>query len=134
VPSKSACGGFARGESWPSPEAASRGVEILEEIEEGATRGGIGVGRGLVGQDHGRAEGPGDGHPLHLAAGQVRGLVVHAVGQVDLLEHLRGPCTPFPGLDSPEEQRQLAGLEGAGVGQQVEAPEDEADAAVSDLR
>jgi hypothetical protein len=45
------------------------------------------VGGGLVGQDQRRVvgQGPGDGHPLLLAAGQVAGTVAEPVAQPDAL-------------------------------------------------
>ena len=47
----------------------------------------------LVGQDEHRLldQGPGDGHALLLAAGELVGAVVEPVPQADLLEQLGGP-------------------------------------------
>ena len=78
-------------------------------------------------------EGAGDGHALHLAARQLGGLVVHAVGEVHALEHGLRPLAPLLGGDPAEEQGQLDVLERGRVGQQVEALEHEADVPVADL-
>ena len=48
---------------------------------------------GLVGQDDGgtAGQGPGDGHPLLLTAGELIGQVVELVAQAYLLQYLSGP-------------------------------------------
>src|SRR5688572_6490164 len=58
------------------------GVELLEHAHDLLAGGAVEVPGGLVGEQDGRAhdQGPRDGHPLALTAGELVGLVVHAVG------------------------------------------------------
>ena len=65
-------------------------VELLEHLEDFLAGAGIEVAGRLVGEEHPRPvdQRSGDGHALLLAAGKLRRLVVDAVRQADLLEHL----------------------------------------------
>jgi hypothetical protein len=65
----------------------------LQQLQDVAAGGRVQVAGRLVGkQDRGIVgEGAGDGNALLLAAGQLRGIVVPAVGQADLLEQLLRP-------------------------------------------
>jgi hypothetical protein len=58
------------------------------------------VGRGLVGYNHERLldQGPGDGHRLLLAAGQLVGSAVLETGQPHLGQRRGGRCLPGPTL------------------------------------
>src|SRR5919199_1394131 len=60
-------------------------VEPVEDVEYMGGGGGVEVAGRLVGQDDRwtGGDGPGDGHPLLLAAGELRGQVPHAFGQPD---------------------------------------------------
>ena len=57
---------------------------------------------GLVSQENVRVvdEGTGNGHSLHLAAGELVGPLVHVVGESHLLQGLLGPAVPL-GLGHP---------------------------------
>ena len=63
----------------------------------------------LVGQDEGGVadQGPGDGHPLLLATGQLPGPVLHPVAQAHPLQGADGPLPPFGPGDAGVGQRQL---------------------------
>ena len=54
-------------------ERRAVGVEPAEELEDLVAGGGVELAGGLVGEEHGRPVGerPGDGDPLHLAAGEL---------------------------------------------------------------
>ena len=67
-------------------------VEVEEEFEDVRAVGGVEVAGGLVGEDDGRAEdeGAGEGDALLLAAGELDGVVVHAVAEADGGEELAG--------------------------------------------
>ncbi len=67
-------------------------VELEQEVEDVGAVGGVEVAGGLVGEDDGRAEdeGAGEGDALLLAAGELDGVVVHAVGEADAGEELAG--------------------------------------------
>ena len=65
-------------------------VVLKQEVENHAAVGGVEVAGGLVGHDDGRLddEGAGDGDALLLAAGELDGVVVHALGEADGGEEL----------------------------------------------
>ena len=87
---------------------------------------------GLVGQQDQRPvdEGPGDRHPLLLAAGQLVGEVVALLGQADQVEDLRAPATAMTCLGRPMTSRAKATFSyDRLVGQQLEVLEDAADVA-----
>ena len=67
---------------------------------------GVETGCGLVHQHDGGVvhERPGDGYPLALAAGEVRGLVRLPLGQIEFLEESLGPLTVLP-PDTPGQVR-----------------------------
>ena len=56
-------------------------LEVLQEVEDLGLDGHIQRGDGLVRHQEGRLHGqrPGDGHPLPLPAGELRGILVQAV-------------------------------------------------------
>jgi len=65
----------------------ARGVQLLEQPDDALARGRVQVARGLV-REHDRRsfdQRAGDGHALHLSAGELRGLVLQAVGEADAL-------------------------------------------------
>ena len=89
---------------------------------------------GLVGQDDGRVvgHGPGDGHPLLLAAGELVGLVGQSLPHVHHLQQLPGPGGTLAGRDTGVHHGQLHVLLGVGPGDEVEILKDEADLPVAD--
>ena len=98
-------------------------------------RGRVEVSGRLVGEDdvgvHG--QGAGDGDALHLAAGELGRLVLHAVARPTRASSSAHALAPLPGRHAAEQQRQLHVLVGRDLRQQIEVLEDEADAAVADL-
>ena len=104
-------------------------VELLEQVEDGVCGLGVQGGGGLVTQQHLGVvgQGPGDGHPLLLAAGELAGIGVLLVCDVhqsqqpaDLLGHLPlGKAAAPQGIGHISEH-------GAG-GHQVEMLKDHAD-------
>ena len=68
--------------------AAEIPVERDEELDDLLARGRVEVARGLVGQEQPRpaADGARDGDPLLLAARELDGVVVAAIGETDLAE------------------------------------------------
>ena len=87
---------------------------------------GVEVAGGLVGEeDLGTgAEGPGQRHPLLLAAGELGRIVVAAVAEADALEQVRGALA---GLLASELQRDLDVLPRGERRNQLERLEDESD-------
>ena len=63
------------------------------QLEDDLAGLGVEVGGGLVGEDDGGLgdEGPGDGHALALAAGEVVGLLFDLLLQAHFLDHALGP-------------------------------------------
>ena len=64
-------------------------AEVAHELEDGLAGGGVEVAGGFVGEEDGRAvdEGAGDGDTLLLAAAELAGEGVAAVGQPHGLNH-----------------------------------------------
>ncbi len=92
---------------------------------------------GLVGQDHRGVprQGPGDGHPLLLAAGELAGQVLPLVRQAHPLQGLRWPARRRSSADDAGiQQGQLHILLHGQLGDQVILLEDEAQHLVADLR
>src|SRR5688572_223366 len=83
--------------------------QLLEQVQDVLAARGVEVAGGLVGQDQvGLAgQGAGDGDPLHLPARELGRLVLHAVGEADLLEELLDSRAPRGRRQATEEQRQL---------------------------
>ena len=67
------------------PVVFRQGVQDLEHLVAGLA---VEVARRLVGQDQARVagDGPGDPDPLLLAAGELPGIVLEAIGQADDVE------------------------------------------------
>ncbi|MES4906617.1 MULTISPECIES: hypothetical protein [unclassified Streptomyces] len=68
------------------------GAQLVEEPEDVVGRGAVEVSGGLVGEDDQRLvdQGAGDGDPLPLPAGQLRGQMPGPVGESDLIEEFGG--------------------------------------------
>ena len=109
--------------------------QLREEAHDVAAGGRVEVAGRLVGQDDlgVHRQGTRDGDPLHLTPGQLRRLVLHAVGEADPLEELLDPLPPPAGRHSAEEERQLDVLERGDLGEQVEVLKDESDSPVADV-
>ena len=105
--------------------AAGLGL-ILQQLEDLHAGAEVEVARGLVGDEQRVAggEGPGDGHPLLLAAGQLARVVVQPLGQPHLVEHLGGPLAGLLGR-AGDLGAALHVLERGEGGEQVEGLEDE---------
>src|SRR6266487_5318726 len=84
-------------------------MQPAEEVEDLGARSGVEVAGRLVGQDHGWLgdQRAGDRHPLHLAAGQLAGIVVGAGAQSDLLERGAGARHPLRAARSEEHTSEL---------------------------
>ncbi len=111
-------------------------VQLVEEVHDLGRGGRVEVAGRLVGEEDRRVvdQRAGDGHALALAAGELVGLVVHALAEPDPLQ---GAARPFPALAARHagvDQRQLDVLQRVGARQQVEGLEDEADLLVADGR
>src|SRR5579864_6021831 len=85
------------------------GVQLVEELHDLDRGGGIEVAGRLVGEQQRRVvhQRAGDRHALPLAARQLVGVVVHAVGQADALEREAGALPPIAARDAGIDQRQL---------------------------
>ena len=96
---------------------------------------GVEIAGRLVGEHQRRLAGERarDRHALHLAARELGRLVLHPVGEADLLEQLLDPLLALARARALEQQRHLDVLVGGDLRQQVEALEDEADLAVADV-
>ena len=103
-------------------------VQAEQQIAHRFGRAVVQVAGGLVGQQQSRAvhQGTGNGHALLLAARELTGPVVHAIGQTDGVQHLgRG----FAGVRlSGHLQRQGGVVQRAQAGQEVKTLEHDADA------
>ncbi len=113
----------------PSPKLSLGGVQLLQKVQDGQGRRRVQGRRGLVAQQHlgVRAEGPGDGHPLALAAGELGGVGVLLLGKAHPSEELFGLGLRFLLGNAGQLQGEAHVIEDAPLLQQVEALEDHAD-------
>ena len=113
---------------WPSSRTAWRMKARIS-----APRAAVEVAGGLVGEDDRRAAGQGAGHgdALLLAAGELAGPVVEAVGEADGVDDLVEPCRV--GLAAGQVHGQRDVLDRGQRRHQVERLEDEADAVAAQL-
>ena len=90
---------------------------------------GIQVTGGLIGQKHGGVVGqcPSDGHPLHLAAGELIGSMQGALLETDQCEQLIRSLPSCFGWASGQEQRQRHILAGGKGAEKIEKLEDHPD-------
>jgi hypothetical protein len=90
----------------------------------------IGLSRLPVGSSARRARGAGeragDGHALLLAAGELRGEVLHARGEADFLQRVLDAVAPLGRGEAAVAQRHVDVVEEVEVRDEVEALEDEA--------
>ena len=106
--------------------------DLLEQVHDLDRSLAVQSAGGLVGQEDLRVvdQGPGNGHPLHLAAGELVGLFVGLIAQPYLLQGCLGPAAPLlPGYAGQGQGQLHVGQHGL-VGDQVVALEYEADGVV----
>ena len=91
---------------------------------------------GLVGKEDGGTAGqrPGHGHALLLSAGELRRVVLHAVGHPHPLERVLHAILPLAGGHVSVGEGELDVLEHVEIADEVEGLEDEADLAVAYAR
>ena len=111
-------------------------VDLLEQVHDLARHEGVEVAGWLVGQEEGRVAGDGarDGDALLLAAGELRGHVLHARAQAHQIKRAADALAPVGRVHAPVAQRHVDVVEDVQVRDEVEALEDEADALVAQLR
>lgn len=109
-------------------------VELLEEGEDFLAGGGVEVARGFIGEEDGGVcdECAGDSDALLLSAGELIGLVFHAVGEADGLEG--GSCAfcAVPPAVAGIDEWEFDVFEGGESGHEFEGLEDKPDAFVAD--
>ena len=106
---------------------------ILQQLHDLDARLAVQCAGGLVGQQDVRVvdEGAGDGHPLHLAAGHLGGVLVQLVAQTHFLQRLGGPAAALSARHARDGQGQFDVGEDGLVGDEVIALEHEADGVVA---
>ena len=111
-------------------------VQLLEQVHHRLAVLRVEVAGGLVGEQDRRlaADGARHGDALLLAARELAGQVLGAVGHADALERRRHALLALGGAHAAVGERQLDVLEDVQVANQVEALEDEADLAVAHPR
>jgi hypothetical protein len=92
-------------------------VQLVQQVQHLGGGGAVEVAGGLVGDDQRRVghQCAGDGHALLLAAGELVGVVVGAVGQADHGQH-RFHAAALGAAQAGQQQRQLDVLEGVSTG------------------
>ena len=112
---------------------AELAVEPLHRLQDVVGVLGVEVGRRLVGEDEVGPldDGPGDGHALALAAGELGRAGLGPVGEVDPFEGGHDLAAPLGRRVAEEEQGELDVLVDGVDGQEVESLEDEADVTVA---
>ena len=108
--------------------AAVFAVQAVEQFHDLGTHLRVKVARGLVGQEDFRVadDGSGDGHALALSAGELRGAVLHAVGEADALDDLLGQPLSLAAAHTTVDERQLHVVNHVERRDEVERLEDEA--------
>jgi hypothetical protein len=94
---------------------AQLAVQLVQQVQHLFAGGAVEVAGGLVGDDQRRVghQGAGDGHALLLAAGQLVGVVVGAVGQAHHGQRRQPRGAALARRQAGQQQRQLHVLEGA---------------------
>ena len=97
-------------------------MEVLEQVHDRVAVLGVEVARRFVGEQHGRIAGQraGDGDPLLLAAGELRGKMLGAVGHADFFERLVDPLFTLGGGHAAVGQRKVHVFINRQVADQVE--------------
>ncbi len=117
-------------------DRATRGMQLVEQREQVLGGPRVEVAGRLVGEQQGgiRDQRAGNRDALLLAAGQLAGSVLDAVGEADPIECGKRPDLPLGATDAGVAQRQLDVAQGGHRGQQVELLEDKPDALVAHQR
>ena len=104
-------------------------IQVLQQVQDGGGGGGVQGGGGLVAQqDLGvRGQGPGDGHPLLLSAGELGGIGVGLFRQPHQVQQLQGPLFGLGGGDAADLHGEADVFQAGPLHQQVEALEDHGD-------
>jgi hypothetical protein len=110
-------------------DGVALGVKVVEERHDLDRGLRVEVAGGFVGQDDGRAidECTGNGDALTLAAGELVGLVHHALGEVYLRQDFLGALDALGCGRAVIDERQFDVVQRGGASEQVECLEDEAD-------
>ena len=110
-------------------------VKVPQDLQHVGAGLGIQCAGRLVGHDNGGmgGDGPGNGHPLLLAAGHFGGLVVGPVVHLHLAEGLHGHFLPPGGRDPLIDQRKGHVFQGVQLLNEVIALKDKADLPVPDV-
>ena len=114
----------------------ARGVELLEHGEHFPAGVRIQCAGGLVSQNHRRIarQGPGNGYPLLLAAGELGRLVAELIAKAHHFQCNLGPFMAFGAGHSRIHQRHFHIFQQRELGQEVILLKDEAQHFVADLR
>ena len=110
-------------------------VDVLQHSQYLPAGAGVQGAGGLVGQNDRRTahQGPGDGYPLLLAAGELHGLVPPLISQAHLFQGRLGPLPALSLGNAGVHQRDLHVLRQIQFGQQIILLENEAQKLVADL-
>src|SRR5215469_2388998 len=110
-------------------------VQSSEKAHDLITGGGIEISSRLVGeQDRGMIhKSARDGHALTLAAGKLVRFVHHALGEINLSEHLPGAGEALLGRGAIVDERQFDIVERGGARQEIESLKDKADFLVANV-
>ena len=105
------------------------GMEFVEEIKDGSTRGGIQISRWFVRQDDrgGSDQGAGYGNTLLLPAGELSGAMSKSIAEADTAEHPDRLLMSILTIDSPVEEGHLDVFGDRQLGDEIEGLEHEAD-------
>ena len=108
-------------------------VQLAEQFHDGFTVGRVQVSGRLVGQQDGRIAGyrAGHGHTLLLTAGQLRGIVLHAMRHSHALERLLHPLHALGRAHAAIGEREFHVLVDREVADEVKGLENEADLSVA---
>ena len=101
-------------------------TQFPEQLEDVGSVPRIEVSGGFIGQKKLRPmrQGPGDGHPLHLTAGQLRGAGLRTMADLDPFEQVPHPLHPLRRGHTVQLERQLDILSGSEGRKQMEELED----------
>src|SRR5512139_309479 len=104
-------------------------AQLFHEHQHVFGRSAVEIAGGFIGHQQGRVrdQGPRDGHPLLLASGELTGMVIHAIREVDQPQHRPHMVPALPTGEVGQNERQLYVLEGGEDRDQIIELEDEPD-------